>query len=184
MSQPPSSPQFYRAEGYRVDESVGYLMRRVLVGLTQATDRRLSRHGLTHAQWAPLFLLRKTGASTVVELARELQMDPGAMTRLLDRLAAKGLCTRSRSTADRRVVKLSLTQEGEAAADKVPVALSEVLNAHLAGFSHEEWQTLKALLRRMLVNAEALREADCSAPEAGRRSGAERPAAGRLEEHR
>jgi DNA-binding MarR family transcriptional regulator len=181
MSRPPSSAHFYRAEGYRVDESVGNLMRRVLVALTQATDRRLSRHGLTHAQWAPLFLLRKEQASTVVELARELQMDPGAMTRLLDRLAAKGLCTRTRSTADRRVVNLSLTQEGEAAADKVPVALSEVLNAHLAGFSRDEWQTLKALLRRMLVNAEALRDVDACAPEDDRRE--ERPVAKRLEEH-
>ncbi len=174
MSRNPGPARFYRAEGYRVDDSVGYLMRRVLVALTQATDRRLVRHDLTHAQWAPLFLLRNAQASTVAELARELQMDPGAMTRLLDRLAAKGLCTRCRSTADRRVVNLTLTAEGAAAADKVPMALAEVLNAHLAGFSRDEWQTLQDLLRRMLLNAEALRDSDCAAPQAGRREGSAR----------
>src|SRR3954468_5070118 len=115
MSSTPKSPaKFYRAEGYSANESVGYLMRRVLMAITQDTDKRLEPHGLTHAQWGPLFKLRNgCGSATVAELAREMQMDPGAMTRLLDRLEAKGLCKRVRSTDDRRVVNLALTQEGE-----------------------------------------------------------------------
>ncbi|MFL6660611.1 MAG: MarR family winged helix-turn-helix transcriptional regulator [Rhizobacter sp.] len=141
---------------------MGYLMRRVLLALTQDTDKRLEPHGLTHAQWGPLFMLRKAGSATVAEVAREMQMDPGAMTRLLDRLEAKGLCKRVRSTDDRRVVNLALTPEGEKAADMVPVALAEVMNSHLAGFSKTEWQTLKGFLRRMLANAETCREARCT----------------------
>ncbi len=166
MSCPPTSADFYRADGYCVDDSVGYLMRRVLSALAQATDKRLERYDLTHAQWAPLFMLGKARASTVAELAREFQMDPGAMTRLLDRLEAKGLCTRLRSTADRRVVNLTLTPEGKAAADKVPVALAEVMNAHLSGFSKAEWQQLQGFLRRMLRNAERQRDGDvdCAPP--------------------
>jgi len=34
-----------------------------------------------------------------------------------------------------------------------------VFNAHLAGFSMEEWRTLLSLLSRMLANGEALRQA-------------------------
>jgi DNA-binding MarR family transcriptional regulator len=153
---------FYSADGYCANDSVGFLMRRVLLALTQDTDKRLEPHGLTHAQWGPLFLMRKSGSATVAELARELQMDPGAMTRLLDRLEAKGLCQRVRSTDDRRVVNLALTAEGRAAADKVPVALAEVMNSHLAGFTKAEWQTLKGLLQRMLDNAEVCRDARCA----------------------
>ena len=41
------------------------------------------------------------------------------MTRLLDRLESKGLCKRLRSTDDRRVVNVALTDEGQKAADKV-----------------------------------------------------------------
>ena len=156
---------FYRADGYCANESVGYLMRRVLLAITQDTDKRLEPHGLTHAQWGPLFFIRKSGSATVAELARELQTDPGAMTRLLDRLEAKGLCKRVRSTDDRRVVNLALTAEGQRAADMVPVALAEVMNAHLAGFSHAEWQTLKGFLLRMLDNAEVCRDARCAGKE-------------------
>ncbi|MEO7007554.1 MAG: MarR family transcriptional regulator [Caldimonas sp.] len=162
MSRLQIPASFYSANGYCANDSVGYLMRRVLLALTQDTDKRLEPHGLTHAQWGPLFMMRKAGSATVAELARELQMDPGAMTRLLDRLEAKGLCKRVRSTDDRRVVNLALTPEGEVAADKVPVALAEVMNSHLTGFSKSEWQLLKSLLQRMLDNAEVCRDARCA----------------------
>jgi DNA-binding MarR family transcriptional regulator len=149
---------FYRAEGYRADESVGYMMKHVLASLVQSIDRELGPHDLTHVQWGPLFMMQQGRASTVAELARELETDPGAMTRLLDRLECKGLCRRERSVEDRRVVNLALTPAGAKAAATVPEALSKVMNAHLAGFSRAEWQTLKGYLRRMLDNAEALRD--------------------------
>lgn len=159
MSRSRAPVTFYSADGYCANDSVGYLMKRALMALTQDTDKRLEPHGLTHAQWGPLFMLRKARSSTVAEIAREMQTDPGAMTRLLDRLEAKGLCKRVRSTDDRRVVNLALTPAGEKAAAMVPVALAEVMNAHLAGFSKAEWQTLRSLLQRMLDNAEACRDA-------------------------
>jgi DNA-binding MarR family transcriptional regulator len=171
MPRPTPPARFYSADGYCANDSVGYLMRRVLLALTQDTDKRLEPHGLTHAQWGPLFMIRKAGSATVAEVARELQMDPGAMTRLLDRLEAKGLCRRVRSTDDRRVVNIELTPEGRKAADMVPVALAEVMNAHLAGFTTEEWQTLKTLLRRMLDNADVCRDARCAGTEAAAERG-------------
>jgi len=158
MSRPVPPADFYRPNGYTTDESVGYLLRRLLNSIKSETDKRLEPHGLTNAQWEPLFKLKKCQASTVAELAREMQTDPGATTRLLDRLEAKGLCKRIRSTEDRRVVNLELTPDGDAAADKIPAALAEVMNAHLAGFSKTEWQALTGYLRRMLANGENLRE--------------------------
>ena len=69
---------------------------------------------------------------------------------------SKGLLRRERSSEDRRVVNLELTAEGRAAAEKVPAALCGVLNAHLRGFTEQEWLTLRALLGRMLGNARAI----------------------------
>ena len=144
--------RFYEPVGYCADESVGWLMKRALLSIAQAADRRLEPKGITHAQWAALFMLQRCRASTVAELARETQTDAGAMTRLLDRLEAKGFCRRHRSTDDRRVVRIELTPQGEVAAKEVPVVLSEVLNEHLAGFSKTEWSQLKDMLKRMIVN--------------------------------
>ena len=150
---------FYRSATYCAEESVGYLMKRIMLSVVYQADMRLEPHGLTSAQWGPLLRLRNAGRSTVAELARWLQVDAGAMTRLLDRLEKKGLCKRVRSTEDRRVVLVELTPDGEAAVAEVPGVLAEVMNAHLAGFSKTEWQALKSYLRRMLETGDALREA-------------------------
>ena len=149
----PVQHEFYRAEGYATEESVGYLMRRVLAVLGQGVDRELASCDLTNAQWLPLFKLYLGKASTVAELARACQLDAGAMTRMLDRLEAKGLCRRIRSVEDRRVVNIELTDEGQVTAKGIPSVLSRVQNAHFAGFSVEEFETLKGYLRRVLSNA-------------------------------
>jgi DNA-binding MarR family transcriptional regulator len=151
---------FYRADAYCAEESVGYLMKRIMMSVVYQVDKRLDVHELTSAQWGPLMRLRTTGGSTVAELARWLNVDAGAMTRLLDRLEKKGLCKRVRSTEDRRVVKVELTPEGEAAIREVPAVLAEVMNAHLAGFSKTEWLALKTYLQRMLDTGDALRDAN------------------------
>jgi DNA-binding MarR family transcriptional regulator len=149
---------FYNAEQYCAEESVGYMMKRVMMSVVAQVDKRLDVHGLTSAQWGPLLRLRTTGGSTVAELARWLNIDAGAMTRLLDRLEKKNLCKRVRSTEDRRVVKVELTPEGEAAIEAVPAVLAEVMNSHLAGFSKTEWVALKGYLQRMLATGEMMRD--------------------------
>ena len=151
---------FYRSAGYCAEESVGYLMKRIMMSIVYQADKRLDAHGLTSAQWGPLLRLRTTGGSTVAELARWLNVDAGAMTRLLDRLEKKGLCKRVRSTADRRVVQVELTPEGQEAIAEVPAVLADVMNAHLAGFSKTEWLALKNYLNRMLETGEALRDSN------------------------
>lgn len=147
---------FYRTDNYQPDESAAYLMRRILTCMAAEVDEALEPRGLTHAQWVPLFKLHLGTAGTVAELARECQLDTGAMTRTLDRLEAKGLVTRVRSSSDRRVVNLELTKEGREAARHIPTVLCKVQNAFLQGLSIEEWQQLKDLLRRVLANGLAL----------------------------
>lgn len=153
----PAPADFYDAAGYSSDNSIGYLMRRIMLMIVNQADKRLESLDLTQAQWGPLFLIHQGRATTLAELSRELQIDAGALTRTLDRLEAKGLCKRERSTADRRVVNLALTTEGAKVSSAVPEVLADVHNHLLAGFSREEWESLMAMLKRLLVNAEAMR---------------------------
>ena len=147
---------FYRAEGYTPDDSVGYLMRRIISLVGQGIDREMEPAGLTNAQWLPLLKLYMGNASTVAELARVCELDAGSMTRLLDRLEAKNLCRRVRSSDDRRVVNLELTDAGRHAAKGIPDILCRIQNQHLSGFSEAEWQLLKGFLRRILDTAQKM----------------------------
>ncbi len=155
----PPNADFYSAQTYRQEESVGAAMKGVMNSISHQVDRRLVAHDLTHAQWVPLFKLAHGECGTVAELARTLQSDPGAMTRALDRLEAKGLVARVRSSEDRRVVNLELTDAGREVAAVVPAVLAEVLNLHLAGFTEAEWRSLLGMLGRMRANGDALRAA-------------------------
>ena len=147
---------FYCPNDYRPNDSVGYLMRRIISLVAHGVERELEPTGLTNAQWVPLLKLHMGLASTVAELARECDLDAGSMTRLLDRLEAKELVRRSRSVDDRRVVNLALTDTGRAAAKGIPDVLCDIQNQLLAGFSVEEWQAMKGYLRRMLDTAQRI----------------------------
>jgi len=167
-STPPAlvSHSFYQSENYQPEDSVGYMMRRILVSLSQNIETQLAGSALTHAQWLPIMKLYLGHSSTAAELARDCHLDAGAMTRMLDRLEAKGLCSRSRSERDRRLVHIALTESGQRAAQTLPGVLSAVLNQHLAGISPEEFATLKALLQKMLGNAQSLQSKPWPLPEA------------------
>ena len=149
----PAATEFYKAEAYRPEESIGFLMRQIITNVTQQIDQQLAHTDLTDAQWKPLFKLSMGNATTVAELARVCTLDAGAMTRTLDRLEAKDLCRRVRSESDRRVVNIELTDAGRSAAAEIPHVLSRVQNTNLRGFSVEEFELLKDFLVRILANS-------------------------------
>lgn len=145
---------------YRIDDSLGYLMRQI-VGLSSAAiDERMAAYDLTDAQWKPLLMIRQGKCRTAAEFSRVACADAGAVTRLLDRVEAKGLVRRVRSQADRRVVHLELTDKGVEAADVVPQVIAGVIDVLLAGFTDDESVQLKSMLKRVLVNARTLRDGE------------------------
>src|SRR5437868_12042457 len=85
--KPPAVEAFYKPENYRAEESIGYMMRRILSAVSQSVESHMCEPGSpTYPQWVPLHKLHTGKVTTVAELARECLLDTGAMTRLLDRL--------------------------------------------------------------------------------------------------
>ncbi|QEA13097.1 MarR family winged helix-turn-helix transcriptional regulator [Comamonas flocculans] len=153
----PCHPPSDAAAPVRYDSraSLGMQLRRVVTQLVARIERRMEPLGLTDAQWRPLLCLSEGSPVTATDLARRCNLDTGGLTRLVDRLAAKGLCVRERSELDRRVVHVSLTTEGLRVAEQLPAVLCAVQRELLAGFSSEEEAQVRALLRRMECNAAA-----------------------------
>jgi len=149
---------FYKAESYRVESSVGYLINKLAQTIGREIDRRMVDLGLTDAQWKPLLLLQQGACTTAADISRIACHDNGAVTRLLDRLETKGLVRRLRSAEDRRIIKLELTEEGKRIAAEVPKIITHLNNQVLTGFSQDEFLQFRDLLNRALVNAKALNE--------------------------
>lgn len=160
-SAPPEQRPFppYDGARYDVSRSVGYQIFNLMTLMRREIEQRMAALDLTDAQWHPLWMLASGRADSANEMARLLEMDAGAMTRLLDRLEAKGLIERLRSEADRRVVHLRLTAAGQSAAAGVPHVLAAVNNEFLNGFSEADWTQLRSLIERMAANGTALQAA-------------------------
>jgi DNA-binding MarR family transcriptional regulator len=83
--------------------------------ITALLDRELlDAHGISLAGYEVLaFLSRARGRRMrMSDLAGMVLISPGAVTRRVEALEARGLVTRSRSTSDARVVEASLTEAG------------------------------------------------------------------------
>ena len=150
------SPCFYAGDRYNFKDSIGRQLFDVMMMFRREADARMTKLGLTDAQWKPLWMIQAGRATTANELARESGIDAGAVTRTLDRLEAKGLIERVRSASDRRVVHLKLTPAGDEAAGHIPHVLASVNNDFLRGFSERDFQTLRKLLERLGENGRAL----------------------------
>ena len=90
-------------------DHVGYWLRRLSDEVHLSFERRLAAQGVTVAQWNVLVTLHRGEGETVAEVARFIETDAAAVSRLVDRLAEKGLVTRSADPASRRRVLLALT---------------------------------------------------------------------------
>jgi len=120
-------------------------------------DEQMAELDLTDAQWKPMLFLSVGTARCGADMVQTLGCDSGAVTRMLDRLETKGFVRRQRNLDDRRVTDVVLTELGQEVANKIPYAVSGVLNQYFSVFSHEEMAIFKRLLLKV-VNSEASEE--------------------------
>jgi DNA-binding MarR family transcriptional regulator len=143
----------YDIENFRPSQAVGAHIGRARRAIVEAINQELGPLDISHAQWIVVMLLGDGAAATAAELCKILIYDPGAMTRLLDRLEKKGVLRRARIKGDRRAVRLELTAEGAKLYPRIVEALVQVFNRLLRGFSGSEVRQLEQLLGRMVANA-------------------------------
>jgi DNA-binding MarR family transcriptional regulator len=158
MTNPKTEEPLYTAENYRPEDSLGRLISEVSGRLLAAFDGEMAGMGITGAQWVVFMRIANGCGATAAELCRFSRYDTGSMTRMLDRLEEKGLIRRVRSSQDRRVMHLELTEAGRALYPQMPPVAIKVLNEHLRGFTPEELDLFKGFLQRMRSNSEALQK--------------------------
>ena len=142
----------YTAKNFNPVHNLGRLIARSRMAITEAFDRELAEFDITAAQYVILMSLANREASCASGLCRGMSYDPGAMTRMLDRLERRGLVRRVPRPNDRRAADLALTEEGRAVCPKLREAAIRVLNRFTQGFSSEEVRALESLLERLLAN--------------------------------
>ncbi|MFM0200135.1 MarR family transcriptional regulator [Paraburkholderia fungorum] len=140
----------YTPEGFSLTHSVGFLLNKARNLITSEMDTALEELDITGPHMGVILAMQRGLASTPFELSKVLSIDTGLMTRMLDKLEAKGLLERSRSVDDRRVVNLVLTRKGREIAAEIPKIAPDVLNARLKKFTKAEFEELCRLLGKFI----------------------------------
>lgn len=133
--------------------SLGILLRQVRDALWARMALELSRrgHDLTFSQYITLKKLA-TGTCGVTDLARAADLNPGAMTRLLDRLQEKGLVVRTADASDRRALNIEFTEAGQAIWKDIRQCGKRVLEVAMGGMDAGEREQLQRLLLQVRDN--------------------------------
>jgi MarR family transcriptional regulator, lower aerobic nicotinate degradation pathway regulator len=135
------------AQDYRLDDQIGYVLRRV-------TQRHLAIFAaaipeVTTTQFAVLARLAETGPMSQNQLGRAAAMDAATIKGVVDRLARLGHVSTTADTQDRRRLTVTLTDTGTALfRDRVATAL-QVSKETLTPLSSDEAETLRSLLARL-----------------------------------
>ncbi len=128
------------------------------VGLLRTADvlRRhfsevLAPHDITPAQYNVLRVLRGAGPEGLptLEVAERLIEHAPGITRMMDRLEARGWVRRKRCTGDRRRMLCFLTEEGRELLAELDDPMDRANEAVLTGLSEAQQRQLTELLDRV-----------------------------------
>lgn len=123
--------------------------------LLRGVEQALESSGLSHTQYNVLRILRGAGREGLAcrEIGeRMLTRDPD-ITRLLDRLEARGLVGRARGQPDRRVVRTHITREGLGLLRGLDAPMEQVHRRQLGSLGRSRLRTLVGLLERVRARA-------------------------------
>src|SRR5271168_695654 len=143
------SKQHYQVSTYRAQNSIGYLTKRAHALMLDVMEPLLEGRGFSFVQYVILSSLRDGIAVNPKDICLQFRHDSGALTRVIDQLAERGLLERVRRDKDRRKVELQLTPAGRETIESIIPLIVDKLNEILTDFSKTEVQELLRLLVKL-----------------------------------
>jgi MarR family transcriptional regulator for hemolysin len=120
--------------------------------LTRAFDEALAEAGGSLPVWLVLVSLKSQRHGMQRDLAEAVGIEGPTLTHHLNRMEAVGLITRTRDPANRRVHLVELTDEGEAAFQRMRRSATTFDRRLRHGLDAQEIDLLSTLLRRLREN--------------------------------
>lgn len=105
---------------------------------------------LSKVELISLLYIDRKGEIIMSGLADYLNVSMSTATGIVNRLNRQGLVQRGRSDADRRIVSLSLTEEGRSITERVSGMVDEYLGRAARALTEEEQHELSRLLMKIL----------------------------------
>jgi DNA-binding MarR family transcriptional regulator len=138
-----------RAARADLDESLGFLIAEAERASKRVLFARLAGHGVRRGGWFILRALRENEGITQREIAQRLGLLETSVLEMVRALEADGLVTRTRDDADRRRIRIHLTDAGRAVQPILQRVAAEVNRLMAKDLGEAEAVLLKLLLRKV-----------------------------------
>ncbi|QQM31639.1 MarR family transcriptional regulator [Martelella lutilitoris] len=145
-------------------EAVMKAIRRIAHAIDIRSKRIGRKTGLTIPQIVVLQAVADQGALTTAAISRQADLSPATTVTILDKLEAKGLIERKRSSSDRRKVQAVLTAAGSTTLAGTPSLFADGFAAEFSAFDRNEQFSIVTSFRRV---ADLLDAEETARPESG-----------------
>ena len=143
-----------------MQSSIPYLIARAGVRIGQAFTRELRKFDLTLTEWRVCSTLHHVPHQRLSEVALNTSTEASTLSRIVDGLMQRGLLLRDRSNDDARALALSLTQQGVDMTQRVIPIAQLYERVSLNGFSADQVEQLRQMLRLLYNNMAPLDHQD------------------------
>ena len=157
---PTAIPTEIKPEIDSILEAILYLYtesRRVTKELARQVD-------LTGPQLTVLKMLEGLGDLSLSELSERIRAQNSTVTGIIDRMERESLVVRTRSTEDRRVVKIKLTDKGSKIARAIAVEPMEIFRGALDSLSAGETRELLKILTKIAKRVQSIVKREVGLP--------------------
>jgi DNA-binding MarR family transcriptional regulator len=129
----------------------------------RVTKEVARRADLTGPQLTVLKVLEGLGDLSLSELSERIRAQNSTVTGIIDRMEREDLVVRARSTEDRRVVHIQLTEKGARIAREIAVEPMEVFRSALESLSAGEMRDLLKILTKIAQRVQGIVRRDVGA---------------------
>jgi DNA-binding MarR family transcriptional regulator len=137
---------------HSLQDDIGYWLSRLRMKVHASFLAKLATHDIAILEWRVLISLYNQDACNIVELADFIEVDKGAVSRVLDKLESLELAIR-KPGKDRRSSIVILTKKGEELTPQLAKLAELNEKEFFSCLSQTDKKQLKSILKKLLINA-------------------------------
>jgi DNA-binding MarR family transcriptional regulator len=140
-----------KQEPSALSEHLGYWLRKLSNAVSESFAARLAALDVSVPQWVVLRVLFDHDSLPLKDIVARVEVDQGSLSRMVDRLLARGWVERAADPSDRRAVAISLTKDGRRLVPKLATEADKNEETFFAGLSLAEREKLLQIIQKLLT---------------------------------
>lgn len=132
-------------------DHLGHWLRKLSNAVTSSFAERLAAHDVSVPQWVVLRVLYDHDSLPLKDIVALVEVDQGALSRMVDRLMARGWVQREASSSDRRAIAVSLTKEARRLVPRLAAEADRNEASFFSALSPSEREKFLRTIKKLLI---------------------------------